>query len=188
MKIAEGFFLKLILKIMSIIKKIKLYTRLFLISKNFKKDELYHYIDGPDVSVLLPIINKKFLVVSQRREPINKINFEFPCGWVDLGEKPEKTASRELFEETGYRSLLTPKKLIKFYEEPGRMNSQAHCFFSNKLVKINSPEKGIKIHFFSKTQIINLIKQNKFNAAIHIAAFYKYLSLNVINSPKNSKY
>ena len=133
MKIAEGFFLKLILKIMSIIKKTKLYTRLFLISKNFKKNELYHYIDGPDVSVLLPIINKKFLVVSQRREPINKINFEFPCGWVDLREKPEKTASRELFEETGYRSLLTPKKLIKFYEEPGRMNSQAHCFFSNKL-------------------------------------------------------
>ena len=164
---------------MTIKKKLKLYARLSLISKTYKKNELYHYIDAPDVAVLVPIINKKFLIVSQKREPIKKINFEFPCGWVDLNEKPNKSAARELFEETGYKSLQTPKKLIKFYEEPGRMSSQAHCFFSNKLVRVNFPEKGIKIHFFSKTQIINLIKKNKFNNGAHIAAFYKYLSLNI---------
>ena len=169
-------------------KKIELYPRIFLINKKYKKNEYWHYFEVPDVAILIPIINTKFLIVSQKREAINKINFEFPCGWVDLNEKPKKSAARELFEETGYKSLDMPKKLIKFYEEPGRMNSQAHCFFSNKLIKVNSPEKGIKIHFFSKTQIINLIRQNKFNAAIHIAAFYKYLSLNTINGSKNPKY
>ena len=100
----------------------------------------------------MPIIGKKFLIVSQKREAINKVNFEFPCGWIDINEKPEKSASRELFEETGYKSLTTPKKLIKFYEEPGRMNSQAHCFFSKKLIKIKDPERGITIHLYTKNK------------------------------------
>ena len=168
-------------------QKIKLYSRIFLINKKYKKNELYHYLDLPDVAILIPIINKKFLIVSQKREPINKVNFEFPCGWVDLGEKPEKSATRELLEETGYQSLIKPKKLIKFYEEPGRMNSQAHCFFTKKIIKIKRSEKGIKIFFFTKNQIIDLIKKNKFNNGTHIAAFYKYLSLNIINSSKYSK-
>jgi len=169
-------------------KKIKLYSRISLINKKYKKNELYHYLDLPDVAILLPVADKKFLVVSQKREPINKINFEFPCGWVDINEKPEKSAARELIEETGYKSLCAPKKLIKFFEEPGRMNSRAHCFFSNRLIKIKAPEKGIKIHFLSKNQIIALIKKDKFNNGNHIAAFYKYLSLKITNHSNNTKY
>jgi ADP-ribose pyrophosphatase len=169
-------------------KKIKLYPRIFLINKKFKKKEYWHYFEVPDVAILIPIINTKFLIVSQKREAINKINFEFPCGWIDLNEKPEKSAARELYEETGYKSLHIPKKLIKFYEEPGRMNSKAHCFFSKKIIKVKNPEKGIKIHFFTKNEIIDLIKKDKFNNGTHIAAFYKYLSLKITNHSKNTKY
>jgi len=158
-------------------KKIKLFDRIALINKKYKKNQIYHYLEVPDVAIIIPIINKKFLLVSQRREAINKVNLEFPCGWVDLGEIPSKSAARELIEETGYKSLNSPKKLIKFYEEPGRMNSKAHCFFSTKLLKINEPENGIKIYFYSKKEIINLIKKNKFNNGSHIAAFYKFISI-----------
>ena len=168
-------------------KKIELYPRIFLINKKIKKNEYWHYFEVPDVAILIPIINTKFLIISQKREAINKINFEFPCGWVDLKEKPEKSAARELLEETGYKSLSIPKKLIKFYEEPGRMNSKAHCFFSKKINKVKNPEKGIKIHLLTKNEIINLIRKNKFNNGTHIAAFYKYLSLNIANNFQNSK-
>ena len=157
--------------------RIKLFDRIFLINKKYKKNELYHYFEVPDVSIIIPIINKKFLVISQRREAINKVNYEFPCGWIDLGETPSKSAARELTEETGYKSLYRPKKLIKFYEETGRMNSRAHCFFSRKLIKVAKPEKGIKIFFYNKNEIINLIKKNKFNNGTHIAAFYKFISI-----------
>jgi ADP-ribose pyrophosphatase len=167
-------------------KKIKLYSRIFLINKEFKKNKYWHYFEVPDVAILVPIIDKKFLIVSQKREAINKVNFEFPCGWIDINEKPEKSASRELFEETGYKSLTTPKKLIKFYEEPGRMNSQAHCFFSKKLIKIKDPERGITIHLYTRNEIINLIKKGKFNNGTHIAAFYKFLYLNDSDNSKNS--
>ena len=168
-------------------KKIELYPRIFLIKKKFKKNEYWHYFEVPDVSILIPLINAKFLIVSQKREAINKVNFEFPCGWVDFKERPEKSAARELLEETGYKSLSVPKKLIKFYEEPGRMNSKAHCFFSKKLIKIKNPEKGIKIHLLTKNEIIDLIRKNKFNNGTHIAAFYKYLSLNNANNSRNSE-
>ena len=67
---------------------------------------MYHYLDLPDVAILVPIVDKKFLVISQKREPINKVNFEFPCGWIDLNEKPAKSAARELYEETQLKGVV----------------------------------------------------------------------------------
>ena len=99
--------------------------------------------------------------------------------WVDINEKPSNSARRELYEETGYKANSI-KKLIEFYEEPGRMVSKAFCFYSEKLTKINIPEKGIKIALYSKQEMINLINTKKFNAGNHIAAFYKYLYLKKI--------
>ena len=156
-------------------KKIKLFQKISLINQRYKKNELYHYFDCPDVSIVIPLINKKFLLVSQRREPINKVNYEFPSGWVDKGEAASESAARELFEETGYKSLNNPKKLLNFFEEPGRMNSKAICFYTKKLIKINKPEKEIKIHLCTKKEIFKLIKKDKFNNASHIAAFYFFL-------------
>ena len=49
-------------------------------------------------------------------------------------------------------------------------------FFSNKLKKIQLPEKNIKVYLKSKKQIQNLIKSKKFNNASHIAAFYCYIN------------
>ena len=69
------------------------------------------------------------------------------------------------------------KKLINFYEAPARMNNTAHCYFTKKLIKISNPEKGIKIFFCTKKEIIYLINKKKFNNGTHIAAFYKYLSI-----------
>lgn len=42
------------------------------------------------------------IVIEQYRPPIGKTIIELPAGLVDEGEGPEKTAMRELAEETGY--------------------------------------------------------------------------------------
>ena len=160
-------------------KKVRLFQRISLINKVYKKKERYHYFELPHVSIIVPVIKNKFLVVKQKREPVNMQTLEFPCGWVDINEKPSNSARRELYEETGYKANGI-KKLIEFYEEPGRMVSKAFCFYSEKLTKINIPEKGIKIALYSKQEMINLINTKKFNAGNHIAAFYKYLSLKKI--------
>ena len=51
-----------------------------------------------------------------------------------------------------------------------------YLFFSNRLKKIQLPEKNIKVYLKSKKQIQNLIKSKKFNNASHIAAFYCYIN------------
>jgi len=157
-------------------KKIHLSSDIFLINKKFKKNEYYHYIQDPNNVIIIPILkNKKFILVFQKREPINKENYEFPSGWVDKNEKPIQSAARELLEETGYKSLMKPKKFMVLYPEPGRLNKKMICYYTSKVKKINSPEKGIKITYSSKEKIIELIRKKKFNSASHIAAFYHYL-------------
>ncbi len=158
-------------------KKVHLSSGIFLINKKYKKKEFYHYIKDPDNVMTIPKLkNKKFILVCQKREPINKRNYEFPSGWVNKGEKPVESASRELLEETGYKSLIKPKKLLTLYPEPGRLSKYMTCYYSNKLKKITKPERGIKIIYCDKKKIIQLIKIGKFNSASHIAAFYYYLS------------
>ena len=46
---------------------------------------------------------------------------------------------------------------------------------NKKNLKINNPEKGINLHFFTKNQIIKLIKKKKFVHACHATAFYHFL-------------
>lgn len=157
-------------------KRIKLTTGITLINKKYKKKEYYHYIEEPNNVVIVPFIKNKFLIVEQKREPINKKNFEFPMGWVDKGETLVNAATRELFEETGYRTLSSPKKFLNFYADPGRGSRSCICFYTKKLKKINKPEKNIKIFLKTKKQIQRLIDKKKFNNAAHIAAFYFFIS------------
>ena len=149
-----------------------------LINKKYKTNEFYHYLEEPNNAIIIPLLGKKFILVKQKREPINKDNIEFPMGWIDKGEKSIDAAKRELLEETGYKSLGTPKKLIEFYADPGRGTRSSMCYYTKKLIKNQKSEKGIKIGLYSKFEIIELIEKKKFNNASHIAAFFFFLSKN----------
>ena len=158
-------------------KKIILSHRIFLINKKYKKKEFFHYIKEPSNSLIIPVLNNKcFVIVVQKREPINKKNYEFPMGWIDNNELPIKAASRELLEETGYKTLIKPKELMICYPDPGRIKKKMYCFYSDRIRKISNEEKTIKVICCSKNEIIKLINKQKFNNASHIAAFYKYIS------------
>ncbi len=157
-------------------KNQKLTTGITLVNKKYKKGEFYHYFKEPNNVIVITIFKKKFLIVKQKREPINKKNYEFPMGWIDKGESPIKAAQRELLEETGFKTLSKLKKLIEYYADPGRGSRTCICFFSKNIKKIEKPEKNINIFFKSKKQIISLIKKKKFNNASHIAAFYSLIN------------
>ena len=63
-------------------KNIKLTNNIDLINKSFKKNQFYHYLKTSNLSVIIPQLKNKYVVVSQKRVPINKINYEFPSGIV----------------------------------------------------------------------------------------------------------
>ena len=157
-------------------KKKKLYPGLFLIEKKFDKDQIYYYLKTPNISIIIAEFKKKFLVVSQKRIPINKIIYEFPGGIIDKNSSPMNSAKTELFEETGYKCVGNPIKLGNIYPDAGRLNCEYFCYYTKNIKKINKPEAGIKLHFLSKSQIFKLINQKKFSHACHIFALIKYLN------------
>ena len=95
-------------------KRIKLTSGITLINKKFRKREFYHYFEEPNNVIIIPKINNHFILVKQKREPIDKKNYEFPMGWIDKGESSSAAAKRELIEETGYKSKKNYKKLLNF--------------------------------------------------------------------------
>ena len=125
-------------------------------------------------------IRDRYIVVSQKRVPINKINYEFPSGIVEKKQTTLQSAYKELKEETGYKSRSKLSKIITFYTEPGRLTTKITGYFTKDLIKISKPEKGIKIHLFNQSDIFKLILNQKFNNSSHIAMFL-YLITNLKN-------
>ncbi len=161
-------------------KNIKLTNRISLINKKFKKKEFYHYLKTSNLSLVIPKIKDKYVVVSQKRVPINKINYEFPSGIVEKKETTLQSAYKELREETGYRSRSKLSKIITFYTEPGRLTTKITGYYTEDLIKISKPEQGIRIHLFNQREIFKLILNQKFNNSSHIAMFL-YLKKNIKN-------
>ena len=150
-------------------KNFKLTNNIQLINKGFRKNEFYHYLKTSNLSIIIPKIHNKYIVVSQKRVPINKVNYEFPSGIVEKKETTLQSAHKELTEETGYKSKSKLTKLITFYNEPGRLTTKITGFYTKDLVKISKPEKGIKVHLLSQKDIFKLISKQKFNNGSHIA-------------------
>ncbi len=153
-------------------KRIKLTSGITLINKKFKKREFYHYFEEPNNVIIIPKINNHFILVKQKREPINKKNYEFPMGWIDKGESPSAAAKRELVEETGYKSKKKLQKAFEFFADPGRGNRKCFCYYTNNLSKIAKPEKNIQVFLKTTKEIIKMINIGKFNNSAHIAAFF----------------
>ena len=72
---------------------INLSSGISLIDKRFNKNQYYHYFKKVNNVLVVPMINNKFIVVEQKRIPINKRNFEFPVGRVDFAETNIKAAN-----------------------------------------------------------------------------------------------
>ena len=158
-------------------KNIKLTHNISLINKRFKKNQFYHYLTTSNLSLVIPKIENKYILVSQKRIPINKKNYEFPSGIIEKNETATISANKELFEETGYKSKIRLKKITSFYTEPGRLNTKITGFFTDEIVKINKPESGIELLYVTENQIFSYIKNEKFNNASHIAMFLYFLKL-----------
>lgn len=103
--------------------------------------EPYYSLSCSDsVSILAKTVDEKLIMVHQYRPSVEIYTYEFPSGYVDNGETPEKAMKREFEEETGYRCCqMTYMGDLKIC--PSRINNMLYVFFGNGADSLSGGKK-----------------------------------------------
>ena len=128
---------------------------------------------------VIPITSDHQVVfVKQYRHGTGHVTLEIPGGVIDPEDvDPIKTAERELFEETGYKS----KDLIflgKYHPNPALQDNICHVYLAQNVEKISEPPldpKGyeyIEVCLVPLSKVPQLITNGDITHGAVIAAFY----------------
>ena len=89
--------------------------------------------EHPGGAVVVPVTKEgKIVMVTQHRFPMNEILLELPAGKLNKGEKPIVCATRELEEETGYKSSNV-QELGSIYTTPGYSTEKLWIYLAKDL-------------------------------------------------------
>jgi len=130
----------------------------------------------PGGAVIVPVKDDgKIILVKQFRYPIQKTLIELPAGKLEKGEDPLVCATRELEEETGYRSK-TIKKLGEIYTAPGYCTEVLYIYSAMQLIPGNhnreEGELGMEIMELSIEEIEKLISSGEITDAKTIVGIH----------------
>jgi ADP-ribose pyrophosphatase len=107
----------------------------------------YEVVHNPGAAAILPLLpSNEVLMVKQFRPAVRQILTEIPAGQLDVaGEDALTCASRELFEETGYRHRAI-EFLGGYFSSPGFTDEYVHLFWARTESEPESgPEDGIEV-------------------------------------------
>lgn len=107
----------------------------------------------PGAVVILPVLDPQtYLLIRNWRFAVEKTLWELPAGTLEPDEPPEKTAYRELIEETGYQAgSITP--LTSFYSTPGFCNEKIHAYLATDLKHVGQALEDDEEIFVEKVPI-----------------------------------
>jgi ADP-ribose pyrophosphatase len=133
--------------------------------------------------------DQRLVLVSQERIPIRQTIWEMPAGQVDE-ESPgrseiEKTALRELQEETGY-VLAKDGELISlghFFASPGFTDEREHLFLARPVEPIEkhvAEESIVDCRTFTVDEIRDMIARNEIRDANTLSTFARLVARDLI--------
>jgi ADP-ribose pyrophosphatase len=86
-----------------------------------------------DAVVVLPLLDAQTVVlIRNRRLAVGQTLWELPAGTVEPGEDHDRTAARELTEETGYVADQV-RRLTAFYPTPGFVTEKLSAYLATGL-------------------------------------------------------
>jgi 8-oxo-dGTP pyrophosphatase MutT (NUDIX family) len=90
--------------------------------------ETYHSLQTFDYVIVLAFTpDGRIPLVRQYRPAVEEFTFELPGGIIDTAEDAASTASRELLEETGFRSRVIPPLGVA-KNDAGRLDNRIFSF------------------------------------------------------------
>lgn len=136
----------------------------------------------PGGAVVVPVKDDgKIILVKQFRYPLQKTLIELPAGKLEKGEDPLVCATRELEEETGYKSASI-KKLGEIYTAPGYCTEILHIYSATELIPGNhnreEGEQGMEILELSMNEIQMMIMNGEITDAKTIVGIHYLKNLN----------
>ncbi len=107
----------------------------------YNSGEPYYRLSCSDsVSIIAKTVDAKIILVRQYRPAVEAFTYEFPSGYVDSDESPQKAMRREFEEETGYRCRrITYMGTTKIC--PSRINNMLYVFFGQGAERISGSKK-----------------------------------------------
>lgn len=139
------------------------------------------FIAHPGAVVILPLLNKDTVVmIRNERFAVGQQLWELPAGTLEPHELPEKTAYRELIEETGYRAdNLQP--LTQFFTSPGICNELMHAYVAKDLEFVGQQldeSEQIIVETLSWNKIKQMIRHQEILDGKTLTTLLYYLSEN----------
>ncbi|MGI9428878.1 MAG: NUDIX hydrolase [Bythopirellula sp.] len=93
----------------------------------------YHTVDHPGAVAIIPMVDdEQVCLIRNNRLAVSKTLVELPAGTLEPAEAPQRTAERELKEETGYQAAHW-HELNGFFMSPGILNERMHLFVARDL-------------------------------------------------------
>jgi len=134
------------------------------------------YIVHPGAVVVIAILdNGDILFERQFRYPVGRSFLELPAGKIDAGEGIERTAVRELKEETGYTADHW-QHLGTMHPCIGYSNERIEVFVARELRQGNGPEldegEFLEVFPFSRAQVKEAVLAGNLTDAKTLTALY----------------
>lgn len=127
-----------------------------------------HVTVNSPATVILPVSDDgNILLIRQYRLPLRERLWELPAGRCDPGETEERTARRELIEETGYRAGAMTR-LIEFFPAPGFATERMIAFLAEDLTAGEAkpePYELIETRWVERAKALEMIRGNQIRDA-----------------------
>ena len=142
----------------------------------------WDYLEHKGAAAVIPIMDDgRILMVRQWRNAIDKFALEIPAGGKDGKDEPTiECASRELEEETGYKSnnIQFLQTIVPAIAYSGEKIDVYVAFDLQKSKQNLDPDEDISLEIYTVEELIEKIISNEINDSKTVASiltyYYKY--------------
>lgn len=125
--------------------------------------------------LIVPMLDAENVVmIRNRRLAVNETLWEFPAGTAEQNEEPQKTAEREVIEETGYRAGKI-ELIGEFYTSPGFTNELMRVYLAADLTEVGQnlePHEEIEVQVMPLARVREMAASGELRDGKSIAALF----------------